>query len=144
MSNARNLSTFLLRVGSFMAHDADYHWPGKVPVGSPEEEAAALSAAIDGQQAANAAEDVATEDAHVASDGHVSEWVEVLAPGPLTTVQDFGRYGYARHGVSRTGAADPLALHTGNIGNSFLDRSTLSHITCITTFVYASRNLCEL
>lgn len=46
-------------------------------------------------------------------------WIEVLVPGPLTTVQDAGRYGYARHGVSRAGAADDLALRMGNalLGN---------------------------
>ena len=46
-------------------------------------------------------------------------WVEVLAPGPMTTVQDIGRHGYARHGVSRSGAADDLALCMGNalVGN---------------------------
>ena len=46
-------------------------------------------------------------------------WAEVVAPGPLTTVQDAGRHGYARHGVSRSGAADGLALRTGNalVGN---------------------------
>ena len=33
-------------------------------------------------------------------------WVEILAPGPMTTIQDMGRFGYARHGVSRAGAAD--------------------------------------
>lgn len=46
-------------------------------------------------------------------------WVEVVSPGPLTTVQDLGRRGYARHGVSRSGAADGLALRMGNalLGN---------------------------
>ena len=46
-------------------------------------------------------------------------WIEVLAPGPMTSVQDTGREGYARHGVSRSGAADDLALRTGNalVGN---------------------------
>jgi len=43
-----------------------------------------------------------------------SPWIEVLSPGPLTTVQDLGRRGYARHGVSRSGAADWLALRMGN------------------------------
>lgn len=34
---------------------------------------------------------------------------EVLASGPLTTVQDLGRYGYAHLGVSQTGAMDEYA-----------------------------------
>jgi biotin-dependent carboxylase-like uncharacterized protein len=43
----------------------------------------------------------------------------VVAPGPLTTVQDLGRPGHAAHGVSASGAADPIALRIGNrlVGN---------------------------
>ena len=35
-------------------------------------------------------------------------------------MQDLGRFGLARHGVSRTGAADDLALRMGNalLGNA--------------------------
>ena len=46
-------------------------------------------------------------------------WVEIVTPGPMTTVQDLGRYGYFRHGVSRAGAADDLSLRMGNtlVGN---------------------------
>jgi len=46
-------------------------------------------------------------------------WIQILSPGPLTTVQDIGRHGYSRHGVSRSGAADDLALRMGNalLGN---------------------------
>jgi len=46
-------------------------------------------------------------------------WMEVVSPGPMTTVQDIGRHGYARHGVSRSGAADELSLRMGNslLGN---------------------------
>lgn len=42
-------------------------------------------------------------------------WIQILSPGPLTTVQDFGRSGYARYGVSYSGAADKLALRMGNV-----------------------------
>ncbi|HEX9412321.1 MAG TPA: 5-oxoprolinase/urea amidolyase family protein, partial [Ktedonobacterales bacterium] len=41
-------------------------------------------------------------------------WLRVLRPGPLTTVQDLGRPGYARYGVSASGAADGDALRLGN------------------------------
>lgn len=43
----------------------------------------------------------------------------VLAPGPFTTVQDRGRPGHAAIGVSRSGAADPVAagLATRLVGN---------------------------
>jgi len=34
---------------------------------------------------------------------------EVLTPGPLTSVQDLGRYGYTHLGVSQTGAMDEYA-----------------------------------
>ena len=46
--------------------------------------------------------------------------LRILAPGMLTTVQDLGRYGWAHHGVSASGAADPLALRAGNllVGNA--------------------------
>lgn len=45
--------------------------------------------------------------------------IEVLAPGPLTTVQDRGRPGWAHLGVPPSGAADPQALALGNrlVGN---------------------------
>lgn len=36
--------------------------------------------------------------------------IEILAPGPLATVQDLGRFGHAELGVGRSGAAD-LASH---------------------------------
>lgn len=41
--------------------------------------------------------------------------IEVLAPGALTTVQDLGRLGFGRLGVSPGGAADTLALRVGNL-----------------------------
>lgn len=69
-----------------------------------------------------AAADVAVKaeaEAEAVANG-ANAWVDVLAPGPQTTVQDLGRRGYARHGVSRTGAADGLALQMGNalVGNA--------------------------
>ncbi|KAF0811777.1 KipI antagonist [Andreprevotia sp. IGB-42] len=39
----------------------------------------------------------------------------ILKPGPLTTVQDMGRSGYAGIGVPTGGACDPLALRVGNL-----------------------------
>jgi KipI family sensor histidine kinase inhibitor len=49
-----------------------------------------------------------------------AKWIEIVDPGPQTSVQDVGRYGYARHGVSRSGAADDLSLRMGNalVGNA--------------------------
>jgi biotin-dependent carboxylase-like uncharacterized protein len=45
--------------------------------------------------------------------------IEVLRPGPLATVQDLGRPGYAHLGVGRSGAADRAGLRLGNrlVGN---------------------------
>ncbi|MFB3818182.1 MAG: 5-oxoprolinase subunit PxpB [Candidatus Methylomirabilales bacterium] len=40
---------------------------------------------------------------------------EVVTPGPLTTVQDRGRVGYQKFGVSVSGAVDGVALQVGNI-----------------------------
>ena len=41
-------------------------------------------------------------------------WVEVLRPGPLTTVQDLGRPGLAHLGVPASGAADQGSLRLAN------------------------------
>jgi biotin-dependent carboxylase-like uncharacterized protein len=45
--------------------------------------------------------------------------ITVIEPGPLTTVQDLGRPGYAHLGVPRAGAADRASLRLGNrlVGN---------------------------
>jgi biotin-dependent carboxylase-like uncharacterized protein len=45
--------------------------------------------------------------------------IEVVRPGPLTTVQDLGRPGWASLGVSPSGAADRAALRLANrlVGN---------------------------
>ena len=65
---------------------------------------------------------VEEEEAQAEGPAHIPEmpWIEVMSPGPMTTVQDIGRHGYARHGVSRSGGADELALRMGNalLGNN--------------------------
>lgn len=43
----------------------------------------------------------------------MSGWLEVLATGPQTLVQDLGRPGYAAVGVTRSGAADRAAYRLG-------------------------------
>jgi antagonist of KipI len=40
---------------------------------------------------------------------------EVLAPGPYTTIQDVGRFGYQRLGIPTSGALDTFALKVGNL-----------------------------
>jgi biotin-dependent carboxylase-like uncharacterized protein len=46
--------------------------------------------------------------------------IEIVAPGPLATVQDLGRPGYAALGVARAGAFDRTALQLANrlVGNA--------------------------
>ncbi|MCY7399687.1 MAG: biotin-dependent carboxyltransferase family protein [Nocardioides sp.] len=46
-------------------------------------------------------------------------WLEVVTPGPLTTVQDLGRSGLGALGVGHSGAADAPALRLANrlLGN---------------------------
>jgi len=41
--------------------------------------------------------------------------IEVLSPGMLSTIQDLGRYGYQKYGVSVSGAMDKFALRVGNL-----------------------------
>jgi biotin-dependent carboxylase-like uncharacterized protein len=50
----------------------------------------------------------------------VDSGIAVVAPGFQTTVQDLGRPGHARSGISASGAADPVALRVGNrlVGNA--------------------------
>jgi biotin-dependent carboxylase-like uncharacterized protein len=45
----------------------------------------------------------------------VVEAIEVLAPGPLTTLQDWGRFGYGRYGVPPSGALDTFSLRAANL-----------------------------
>jgi antagonist of KipI len=41
--------------------------------------------------------------------------LEVLLPGPLTSIQDLGRFGYGRYGVAPSGAVDTYALRIANL-----------------------------
>ena len=43
------------------------------------------------------------------------ETLEILAPGPLTTVQDLGRFGFGQYGVPPSGALDTFSLRVGNL-----------------------------
>jgi KipI family sensor histidine kinase inhibitor len=53
--------------------------------------------------------------AEAATDEPSVPWVQIHRPGPLTTVQDLGRPGFARYGISASGAADVDALRVGNL-----------------------------
>lgn len=41
--------------------------------------------------------------------------LNIISPGLLTTVQDLGRHGYQKDGVSVSGAMDPFALRAANL-----------------------------
>lgn len=41
--------------------------------------------------------------------------IKILKPGIYSTVQDLGRFGYARFGVNRNGPMDPLAARIANL-----------------------------
>jgi antagonist of KipI len=45
----------------------------------------------------------------------VVEAIEIIAPGPLTTLQDLGRFGFGRYGVPPSGALDTFSLRTANL-----------------------------
>ncbi len=45
----------------------------------------------------------------------ILESLEILVPGPLTTVQDLGRYGFGRYGVPPSGALDSFSLRVANL-----------------------------
>jgi antagonist of KipI len=58
-------------------------------------------------------------------------WIEVVAPGALTTVQDLGRRGHRAEGVATGGAIDTLSIRVANllVGNS--DDDAALEITCL-------------
>lgn len=41
--------------------------------------------------------------------------LEIVSPGPLTTIQDLGRFGFGRYGVPPSGALDSFSLRVGNL-----------------------------
>jgi KipI family sensor histidine kinase inhibitor len=81
----------------------------------PADSAPALSPAAAGPGAA----DPGAADPGAADPGWTGP-VEVLRTGPLATIQDLGRPGYAHLGVPQAGAADPGSLQRANrlVGNA--------------------------
>ncbi len=41
--------------------------------------------------------------------------LEIVSPGPLTTIQDRGRFGFGQYGVPPSGALDSFSLRVGNL-----------------------------
>ncbi|HKD88615.1 MAG TPA: urea amidolyase family protein [Streptosporangiaceae bacterium] len=64
-------------------------------------------------------QDKGTGPAHKIRERSRERWVEVVRPGPLTTIQDLGRAGLAHLGVPASGAADAGSLRLANelVGN---------------------------
>jgi KipI family sensor histidine kinase inhibitor len=63
------------------------------------------------------ARDLSSVSPPLAQQAHKSQaipWLRVIQPGMQMTVQDHGRVGFARYGVTASGAADPDALALGN------------------------------
>lgn len=57
---------------------------------------------------------VSPPSAQQTTNSRATPWLQVIQPGMQTTVQDQGRIGFARYGVTASGAADPDALALGN------------------------------
>lgn len=62
--------------------------------------------------------------------------IEIIATGPLNSVQDLGRRGYRNIGVASAGAMDPVALRVGNL---MLGNDTSSAAIEIQTFPFKVR-----
>ena len=86
-----------------MSTPGGWHLLGKTaePLFDPSQDPPALLRAGDEVRFVPTDEPVPPEPEHENAPPPVATnpWVEVLAPGPLTSVQDLGRQGYARHGV---------------------------------------------
>jgi len=66
---------------------------------------------------------------------------QILNPGALTTIQDFGRKGYMKYGTPASGAADPFAAEAANllVGND--PGAALLEITLFRLDLLALENL---
>lgn len=101
----------------------------KVPLFDPSQDPPALLRAGDHVQFIPVAVDDATVDSGAAkmvmasvssmNPASVVVWAKVKQPGMLLTIQDLGRQGHGRHGVSVSGTADDAAIRIGNalLGN---------------------------
>jgi antagonist of KipI len=69
------------------------------------------------------------------------EALEVLQPGAFTTVQDLGRYGYQKYGVSISGAMDRFALRVANLLAGNEEREAALEATVVGPKLRALRNL---
>ena len=67
--------------------------------------------------------------------------IEVLAPGPLTTIQDLGRFGYGRYGVPPSGALDSFSLRAANLLVGNPEREACLEITMFGSRIKALRDV---
>ncbi len=72
-------------------------------------------------------------------------FLQILAPGFLTTIQDAGRFGFAHLGVSPAGAADMLAFRVGNLLVGNAQHASALEMTLVGgTFVFECSSLIAL
>jgi antagonist of KipI len=69
------------------------------------------------------------------------ETLEILTPGPLTTVQDLGRYGFGRYGVPPSGAVDSFSMRAANLLVGNAEGDALLEITLMGFKAKAIRDL---
>ncbi|MCJ7596766.1 MAG: biotin-dependent carboxyltransferase family protein [Desulfobacterales bacterium] len=69
------------------------------------------------------------------------ETLEILSPGPLTTVQDLGRYGWGRYGIPPSGALDAFSLRVANLLAGNPEQEAGLEITLMGLRVKALRDL---
>ncbi|MEN8246638.1 MAG: biotin-dependent carboxyltransferase family protein [Thermodesulfobacteriota bacterium] len=61
----------------------------------------------------------------------MTEVLLVLTPGPLTTVQDLGRYGYQHLGMPASGALDTFAMRAANLIVGNPEKSAVLEMTVV-------------
>lgn len=64
----------------------------------------------------------------------MADFIEIIEPGPLSTIQDRGRFGYQRFGISASGAMDQTSFRIanallGNDGDAAVIEMTLAGMT---------------
>lgn len=69
------------------------------------------------------------------------EALEVIYPGAFTTIQDLGRYGYQKYGVSISGAMDKFSFRVSNILVGNAENEAAIEVTLIGPKLLALENL---
>ncbi len=67
--------------------------------------------------------------------------LEIVSPGPLTTIQDRGRFGFGQYGVPPSGALDSFSLRVGNLLAGNEEEAACLEITLMGLVVRALEDL---